>query len=157
MARTKSGEAAEQSAEYWFARSGWKMFRTQPPVRILAYLGATSPLGRALLNVARRYLPSLAIYGQMVLGRLEAGGIADYTGFIQVGDASPAHYRACEIKEWNKSGPMKASILSPEQRAWLGALPYGCAWVGILWPDGRLRLHPFKNEGSYQKEHGIPN
>jgi hypothetical protein len=40
--------------------------------------------------------------------------------------------------------------LSPEQRAFMSALPPGSAWVGILWPNGAFKVYPFTAEGSYK-------
>jgi hypothetical protein len=156
MARVKSGEAGEQAALWFFQRAGWRMFRTQPPVRILAFLGGDSPLGRAVMAVVRKYLPSLVSYGPLVLGRLDKGGIADFTGYQDdqinwgIGPQYLPRYCACEVKEWHKTSPMPASKLSPEQRAFMSALPPGSAWVGILWPNGAFKVYPFTAEGSYK-------
>lgn len=134
----KPGEAGEYAATIWFRQHGWDMVRTQPPITIL---GMLTPV---MVGVLKRFIPRLASFGHMVIARMEAGGIADFTGRLGT------EYRACEVKEASGKS-MPASRLAPEQRAFLATLPTGCAWVGVLWSDGKFQVFPFIEKGSYKR------
>jgi hypothetical protein len=145
----------ELAAERWFADHGWHMVRTQPPVKIL---GMISP---AMAYALKRFIPRLATFGHMVVARLEKGGQPDYTGYcVVIRRADPANdnmdswdgsYRACEVKEC-AGDSMPASRLDKEQRAFMIALPKGCAWTGIFWIDTqKFTMHEFLDKGAYRR------
>jgi hypothetical protein len=151
--RLQSGQVGERMAEMYFVNNGWIMTRTQPSITIL---GMISP---AMAYALKRFIPRLATFGHMVIGRMGQGGVPDYTGYQM--RRLTQFYLACEVKEC-AGDSMPASRVSKEQRAFLSALPMGSAHVGIFWTDsGKFSMHPFLEKGSYknpQKEakNGVP-
>lgn len=142
--RFQRGQAGEMAAELYFKKLGWRMFRTQPPVTILAVL--TGPI----IQTLNRFIPRLAYFGSMVVARMSKGGIADYTGYIHLLGKEPL-YRAVEVKE-AKGDAMPASRLDKAQRAFMDALPPGCGFIGILWVDhGTFQMCPYIKKGSYKR------
>jgi hypothetical protein len=146
-------------AEQWFLNNGWSMVRTQPAVTIL---GMVTP---SLVAVLRRFIPRLSYFGHMVIARLGKGGAPDYTGYqyfskhhfsMVAPEWRPAsEYRACEVKEASGNS-MPASRLDVSQRAFLSALPVGCAFVGIFWLDhSKFTVHKFIEKGAYRYEKRI--
>lgn len=157
--RLQAGQLGERMAEAWFLNNGWHMVRTQPPVTILHML---TP---AAVGALRRFIPRLAAFGHMVIARLGRGGAADYTGYKDVGimrndghgnewkdtENTIPLYRACEVKE-AAGDSMPASRLDKAQRAFLAALPAGCAHVGIFWKEtGKFTMHLFIPKGAYKR------
>ena len=122
-----NGSAGEYAASLWFKRHGWVMFRTQPATRVV-WKGKVP----VVINVG-------------------TGGIADYTGYYGVW---PYPYRACEGKEAHGDS-MPASTLDVKQRAWMDALPAGCAWVCVLWDTGVCEGYEYVRTGSYKRGAGV--
>lgn len=123
-----SGHAGEQAAEYWFKKNGWRMWKVEPPSRVV-----------------------------QIAGRLQviyAGkGYPDYLGYEE-GQASYDYmFRAVEIKQAVKrdGNSVPASRLSKAQRRFMSGLPVGTAYVGILWQDGNFEMFPYQEKGSYVK------
>lgn len=139
----RKGSIGETIAEREFAHRGWTMFRTQPATEVVKVL---TP---AILADIKRRLPQYfghLSWGHIAVCRILGGGIADYTGYDDDGN-----YLACEVKE-AIGNTMPCSCLDKKQRAWMGNLPAGAAWVAIWWRDrGRMQIEPYKKEGSYKK------
>src|SRR5512139_2417461 len=138
MKLLKSGEIGERQAEQWFLNNGWNMVRTQPAMQILD----AAP--------GKRYG---IIFTCRMVGR---GGVPDYTGYeyvqavpgLQTMEGEGALYRAVEVKEAS-GDTMPCSRLDKAQRAFMAALPAGCAWVGIYWTDtAKFTMHEYKRKGS---------
>lgn len=143
--RLQSGQVGEKMAEQYFHNHGWHMTRSQPPITIL---GMISP---GMVSALKRFIPRLGAYGHMVIGRMGKGGVPDYLGFDPGSSPGYPEFRACEVK-CASGDSMPASRVSKEQRAFLGALPSQCAYVGIFWQDTqKFTMHKFISTGSYKK------
>lgn len=131
--RLKRGEIGERAAEQWFLNNGWHMVRTQPAIQILG----VAPGKR---------------YGQVFTVRMVGrGGVPDYTGYKYKACLDNIVYYACEVKE-AAGDSMPCSRLDKAQREFMDKLPYGSAWVGILWTDtGKFTMHPYQAKGSYKR------
>lgn len=129
--RLQSGQQGERMAEQWFVNNGWHMVRTQPAIQILG----TKP-GK--------------LYGRIFTVRMIGkGGVPDYTGYVYAREG--AQYQACEVKE-AVGDSMPCSRLYSDQRAFMKALPYECAWVGVWWVDHQqFEMFPFKERGAYKR------
>jgi hypothetical protein len=125
------GTAGEARAEWWFQAHGWKMFRQQPATKV-AY-----------------------VKGKPMIINCGKGGIADFTGYRMSGIGQPI-YTAVEVKEAAPgASTLPQSRLSPDQRAWLDALPSGSAFVGVLWSNGNFEVFHFDPAArSYKKGEG---
>jgi|GEM_PF-4319163 len=131
--RLQKGQFGEKIAEEWFKRNGWKMFRTQPAIRILG------------VRQGKRY-------GTLFLCRMVGrGGIPDFLGY-RLSDLGIPEFVAVEVKEASVGADsMPCSRLDREQRAFMEALPSGSAFVGILWGDGTFQIKNYRRQGSYKK------
>jgi len=124
-----NGTAGEDMALHWAKQHGWRLFRHQPPTKVV-------------------YIEKRAVTIQC-----KSGGISDFTGYrprlINM-------YVAVEAKEATGK-TMMCSRLDKDQRDWMSRLPPGCAYVAIAWMDGGnpwCEVHPFKYKGSYKRNEG---
>jgi len=125
----RKGAAGERALEYWARLHGWTLFRTQPATKCIGF--------------DRRYKRPIVIYS-------EDGGISDYTGYV---GANPPHYVAVECK-CHDGDTMPASVLTMQQRQWMGSLPKGCAFVFVVWQSGTPEMYEFIEKGSYKRSKG---
>lgn len=134
MKKQSDGSTGEQAAVLWFKRNGWVMERHQPPTRV----------------IWKDKKP--------IVIQCKSQGVADYTGYglFAINDfGTVAIYRACEVKE-SHGGTMPCSTLDKDQRDWMDQRPFGTAFVGIMWMDGKCFFETFNYQrtGSYKKGSG---
>ncbi len=134
-----NGRGGEEAARYYFRRHGWEMEKMESPAKNLGPVFGKPGQFRAVYT---------------------EGGVPDFIGFRMNDPKLGRHWSNliptyCEVKEAH-GDTWPASKLTPEQRAFMAALPVGTAFVFLLWNDGGAgEMHTFIPRGSYKRGQGM--